>query len=217
MTTQDQLTAPSRLLPGLVVSVVGGLLTGGFVAWAYYDDAFRPLAHAFGLWITLVVLLSARRPVGDAVARSVLGLATAVLAFYVGLKVMYGIDYPGAPYSLNRDQITEWLVLAVIAGCLFGWVFCRVGWHGRAGTVATAAAVGLLVGDAYRRGSSYRGDIPVITTMTVIGIALVLAVAVRSRRQLARVALWTLPMAALGLLLASAPDAFEQLLTTGSL
>ena len=59
----------------------------------------------------------------------------------------------------------------------------------------------LRVGDAYRRGADYRGDNPVVTAMTVVGTALILAVAVRSRRQLVRV---------------SAPDALEQLLITGS-
>ena len=213
----NQLTAPPRLLPGLLLAGVGGLLTGSFAAWAYYDDTFRPLAHTFGLWILLVVLLSARRPAVEAGGRSVLALATAVLTFYVGKKVRYGVDYPGMPYPLNRDEIVEWLALAAVAGCLFGWVFCRVGREGLLGAVATAGAVGLLVGDAYRRSWHYGGDLPVVTTMTLIGVALMLAVGVRSRRQLGRVALWTLPMAVLGMLLVSAPDALEQLVITGSL
>jgi hypothetical protein len=37
---------------------------------------------------------------------------------------------------------------------------------------------------------------------------------VRSRRQLAEIALWVVPMAALGLLLVSLPDVLEQLLIT---
>jgi hypothetical protein len=217
MATQDQLTAPPRLLPGLVLSFVGGLLTGSFAAWAYYGDTFRPLAHTFGLWITLVVLLSARRPVVDAVVRSVLALATAVLAFYIGKQVMYGIEYPGSPYSLNGEVIAEWLVLAAVAGCLFGWLFCRVGRDGWAGAAATAAGVGLLVGDAFRRSWNYGDQGAVVPAVTVVGVALVLALAVRSRRQLGLVALWTLPMAVLGVLLVSAPDALEQLLITGSL
>jgi hypothetical protein len=217
MTTQVRRGASVTLLPGLVLAAAGGLLTGGFAAWAYYDDTFRPLAHTFGLWVTLVVLVSARRPVREAVARSVLALGVAVLAFYVGQQVMYRIDYPGMPYSLNGELIAEWLVLAAVAGGLFGWLFSRVGRQDRAGAVATAAGVGLLVGDAFRRSWNYGGVDPAVGVATVVGIVVVLALGVRSPRQLALVALWTPPMAVLGVLLVSAPDALEQLLITGSL
>jgi hypothetical protein len=48
--------------PRLLAAVLAGFLTGGFAAWAYDDDTFRPLAHTFGLWITAVALLSTRQP-----------------------------------------------------------------------------------------------------------------------------------------------------------
>ena len=217
MTQTRPLAARVSDRPGLLAAVAGGLLTGGFAAWAYYSDTYRPLAHTFGLWITLVVLLSARRRVGWAVVRSVLALATAVVTFYVGKQVMYGIEYPGMPYALNREQITQWLVLAVIAGALSGVLFSRAGQDDRAGAVATAGAVGLLVGDAVRRCWTYGVVDPVVPAAAVLFIGLVLAGTVRSGRQLGRVALWTAPMAVLGAVLVSAPDALEQVLITGSL
>jgi len=212
-----------RLAPGLLAAVAGGLLTGGFGAWAYYDDTFRLLAHTFGTWIVLVVLVSARQPWPVAVLRSVAGLAAAVLSFYVGKKVVYGVDYPGMPYPLDVDQIVEWLVLAVVAGCLLGWSCCRIGRPDRAGTVSAAAAVGLLVADAARRLWSWRygwnwgfdHESAALTAVTVLGVALVLGIAVRSRRQLPAVVLWAVPMVALGLVLVSLPDALEQVLVTG--
>ena len=215
--TQLTVSPRTRAAAGPVLAMAGGLVTGGFAAWAYYGDTFQPLAHTFGLWIALVALLSARRPVRDAVARSVLALAAAVMAFYVGKKVMYGIEYPGGAYPLDRTEIVQWLVLSVVAGSLLGWAFHRIGRPGRAGALATAAAVGLLAADAYRRSSTYHSDAVVVVGFTVLAIAAVLAVAVRSPRQLAEVALWTLPMAAAGWLLVSAPDLLEQLLIPGSL
>jgi hypothetical protein len=204
-------------LRGIAAAAAGGLLTGGFAAWAYYSDTYRPLAHTFGLWVTLLLLLSARRPVRQAVVRSVLALAVAVLAFYVGKQVMYGIEYPGMPYALNREQIGQWLVLAVLVGALLGWLFSPAGDDGRAGAIATADAVGLLLGDALRRSWTYGVVDPVLGAAAVVFIGLVLAGTVRSGRQLGLVALWTAPMTVLGMLLVSAPDALEQLLLTGSL
>jgi len=110
----DNETAAVRRLPAgalEVVALIGGLLTGGVAAWAYYDELLRPPAHTFGLWITLVALLAARQQLRPAVVRGCLALIGAVLAFYVGKKVMYGIEYPGMPYSLNGTQVMTWLGL----------------------------------------------------------------------------------------------------------
>ncbi|SDY29848.1 hypothetical protein SAMN05661080_02991 [Modestobacter sp. DSM 44400] len=179
---------------GLAAALAGGLATGSFGAWAYHDDLLRPLAHRFGLWVLLVALLSARQPARTAIARSVLGLATAVLAFYVGKQVMYGIDYPGMPYALNFSVIAEWLVLAAVAGSLLGWAFHSIGRDGRRGAPATAAAVGLLVADAFRRSTNYATDGRVLVPFAALAVVLVLAVGVRSLRQLAGTAVWALPI-----------------------
>lgn len=200
-----------------VIAVLAGVLTGAFAAWAYYDDFFGPLSHTFGLWILTVALLSARRSPPSAITASCLALLAAVAAFYVGKKVMYGIRYPGMPYALNIDQLREWGVLAVIAGAVLGVVFAGIGAAGRRGSVATAAAVGLLLADAYRRADNYSSDRVVVIGFAVLAVIAVLAVAVRTPRQLLEIAAWTVPAAALGYALVSAPDALEQLLITGSL
>ena len=213
-----QLTVPlrARAAAGPALAVAGGALTGGFAAWAYYGEVFRPLAHTFGLWIALLALLSARRPVRDAVLRSVLALAAAVMTFYVGKDVMYGIEYPGLPSSVDADQLVQWLVLAAVAGSLLGWAFHGIGRPGHAGAASTAAALGLLAADAYRRSSNYHEDALVVVGLAALAAVAVLAVAVRSPRQLPEIALWTLPAAAAGWLLVSAPDLLEQFRVTGS-
>ena len=215
--TQLTVSPRARAAAGPALAVAGGLATGGFAAWAYYGEVFRPLSHSFGMWIALLALLSARRPVREAVLRSVLALAAAVVAFYVGKDVMYAIDYPGQPYSAGLDQIVQWLVLAVVAGSVLGWAFHRIGRPDHAGAASTAAALGLLAADAYRRSSNYPGDAAVVVGFAVLAAVAVLAVAARSPRQLGEIALWTLPAAVAGWVLVSAPDLLEQLLITGSL
>jgi hypothetical protein len=153
-----------------MVALAAGLITGGFAAWAYYDDFFRPLAHGFGLWITLLALLSADQRPRRAVVRACLALAAAVIAFYVGKKVMYGIDYPGMPSSINISVLTEWLILGVVAGATLGWAFSWAGRPGRTGALGTAAVIGLLVADAYRRSSNYHAEAPVVVAFTLLAV-----------------------------------------------
>lgn len=200
-----------------LIAVGAGLATGSFAAWAYYDDTFRPLAHSFSLWILTVALLSARQRRRHAIAASFLALALAVVAFYVGKQVMYGLDYPGMPYSINAADLVEWLVLAVVAAVLLGGVFAPIGTPGHAGSIGTAIAVGLLVGDAWRRTWFGPAGAWVLIGFAVLAIAAVLIVAVRSGRQLLPIAGWSAPASVLAVALVSAPDALEQVLVTGHL
>jgi hypothetical protein len=206
---------PPLLGSRAAVGVLAGAVTGGFAAWAYYDDTFRPLSHSFGLWIALLALVSAGQPARRAIVHSGLALAAAVLAFYVGKKVMYGIDYPGMPYAINASDLVEWLVLSVVAGVALGWAFSWARRPGPAGALGTAASLGLLLGDAYRRGHGYGSEAPVLGVFTVLAVVAVLAVTVRSWARLGLVAAFAVPCAVLGFLLVSAPDLLEQFLFTG--
>ncbi|SDG24735.1 hypothetical protein [Klenkia brasiliensis] len=202
-------------LPGLALlcarAALGGLLSGGFAAWAYYDDLFRELSHTFGLWILLVVLVSARRPWRPAVLASTTGLAVAVAAFYIGKDLMYALEYPGMPYAVNLTVLAQWLVLAGIAGPLLGWVFSHVGRVDLPGTGATAAAVGLLVADAARRTTTHSAD-PAVLLLGAVAVAVVLVLGIRTRTQLLAGLVCAVPCAGVGTALVSAPDLLEQLL-----
>ncbi len=200
---------------GTVVAICAGLLSGALGAYSYYDPLLRPIAHTLGLWIVVVIVAAARRPPRTAIAYATAALLSAVVAFYVGKKVMYALRYPGQPYTLNYTELGLWIVLAIAAGLGLGWAFHRIDRRGWPGATATAAAAGLLLGDALSRGYLYRDDVPVATVITVIGLGLLLLLTQRDRGQLSRAALLTLPATVSAVLLLGAPDVIEQLVFVG--
>lgn len=199
----------------LIVSTCAGLTSGCFAAYAYYDVLLRPLSHTFGIWITLIAVLSARHHIVVAILRSVAALVAAVLAFYLGKKIMYGLRYPDMPYSLSTSTITTWLVLAFIVGLVLGPAFSYIGRAEQVGSLATGGAIGLLLADTFRRASNYSNDSITLIIFALIAVFVLLAVAIRTPLQLASTAAWTLPMAAVGYLLVNAPDLLQQLLLSG--
>jgi hypothetical protein len=124
---------------------------------------------------------------------------------------MYAIEYPGMPYSVNLAELAQWLVLACIAGPLLGWAFSFVGRADLRGTLASAAAVGLLVADAARRTVGWSPD-PAVLVLCVLSVVVVLAIGARSRAQLLAVVAGSVPCAVLGGALVAAPDLLEQFL-----
>jgi len=191
-------------------ALLGGLVSGAIGAYAYYSPVLRPLAHAFTLWIALLAAVVPGARDGRAIARAIVALEAAVVAFYYGKDVMYGIKYPGMPYSVNLEQLGLWCFLAAVAGTAAGLVFGPIGREDVRGTVSTALAAGLLLGEVVRR--SDRADGPVFTVVTLLALGLVLGRGIRSRSQAVRVVAWTVPMALAGFLLVSGPDVLEQIL-----
>ncbi|WP_410616662.1 hypothetical protein [Amycolatopsis sp. lyj-109] len=191
-------------------ALLGGLVSGAFGAYAYYSPTLRPLAHAFTLWIALLAAVVPGARDGRAIARAIVALVAAVLAFYYGKDVMYGVKYPGMPYLISTEQIVLWCVLAAVAGTAAGLVFGPIGREDVRGTVSTALAAGLVIGEVVRR--SDRTDGIVFAVATLLALGLVLARGIRSRPQAVRVAGWTVPMALAGFLLVSGPDLLEQIL-----
>lgn len=198
-------------------ALLGGLLSGAVGAYCYYDPLLRPLSHTFGLWLAVVILVTARRPWRLAVLNAAAALEAAVIAFYVGKKVMYAIRYPGQPYSINGPQVFLWVLLALIAGIGLGLVLHQLGGVGRGAVAAAAVAAGLLVADALHRGMIYYGDISVLVVATAVWL-LVLALVVRQspRREVLCAALLAVPATVVSVALISAPDLVEQLVFVGS-
>jgi hypothetical protein len=204
---------------GLVRAVAPAALAAAALAvvivYAYYNDPWRPLAHILGPWVALAVAVAFRRPLVLAISASVASLAVAVVTFYVGLKVGHDIRWVGTAsvMPVSWGDIQLWLLLAAVAGAilgLLGAIAARPDWRGAA---ATAAPLGLLVGDAYRRLSGWGMDVAVGADI-VLAIALFVAATRINRRPLLTLLLIGVAGVA-GFMAISAPDFLEQLLAEG--
>ena len=199
----------------LGVAAVVGVLAAVVVVYAYYNDPWRPLAHTLGLWVALTAAVTFGRPVPRAVAAAITFLAVAVVSFYVGLKVGHDIRWAGSGsvMGINWGDAQLWLILAVPAGAVLGLLGAsatRRDWYGPA---ATAALLGLLLGDAWRRLASYGPDIAV--TVDLLATVVILAVATRANRRPELTAAMTVVAALAGFVVVSAPDFLEQVLIEG--
>jgi Family of unknown function (DUF6518) len=193
--------------------VLAGALTGFIGAYCYYDGLLRPLAHTFGIWILLVTIVSAHQSAARAVANSIVTLLAAVITFNLGKKIIYDVRYPDTTYAISVDALGMWCVLAIVAGIVLGAAFHRAGQNNWRGAGATAAAIGLLIADAARRGITYPDQAQVVGLFAILAIGTVLIwVGPMPGRQLARIMLLVAPFVALGLALVAIPDLLQALL-----
>lgn len=207
---QARTWALALLLAGAV-----GVAVAVAAVYAHYNDPWRPLAHTLGIWAVAASAAGFRRPPPLAIGASVAFLAAGVVTFYVGLKVGHDIRWAGtdSAMSINWHGIQLWLVLATLAGIVFGLLgsfAARRDWKGAA---ATAALLGLLLADAYRRFSNWGVDVAVIVDV-VAGLAVFLIACRYNKRPLLTLSL-TIATGVLGLLVVSVPDFIEQGLIDG--
>ncbi|RSN60679.1 hypothetical protein DMH01_15465 [Amycolatopsis sp. WAC 04182] len=210
----DTIDSQTAFRPGRAELLVAGagILSGAFASVAYYTD-IRTLAHSFVIWIVLVSLVTTRRPAPQAVIRAIIALLAAVLAFYLGKKVIYGIKYPDAPsYQINLPTVAIWCVLAIIAGLVLGMGLRYIGTPNWPGALATAAAAGLILADSWRLGGSVLWERPLQLVVNVPAAAGLIALGSRSRRQLGKILALLLPLTMIGYGIVSAPDLIEDVL-----
>lgn len=203
-----QSIAPVLLLVALV-----GVLSGLFAAYGYYHDALNSFAHALSPWVLLAAVVSARQRRSQAVLRTVTGLLGAVVAFFAGKPVFYGIYYPDvSPIDVDTNKLALWCVLAVIAGTVLGVVFSKIGSADWSGAAATAVAVSLILVATLGEVGSYilARDLPLIV-FSLAAVVVVLVLADTTARQLKRTAALTLPLVLVSLALLAAPDLIEQI------
>ncbi|WP_037306949.1 hypothetical protein [Amycolatopsis orientalis] len=191
-------------------ALLAGVVSGSIGAYAYYSDVLRPLAHSFTIWIVLVVAVTAGAPRRRATIRAVGALIAAVLAFYWGKALVYDIKYAGMPYQIDVSTTALWCALAIAGGLLAGFLLNAIGRTDIRGTVATAAAVGLLAADVVRQ--SGRSGVGVLLLATVVAIGYVGFRGIRSARQAIQVAAYAIPLGGLGFIVVSAPDILEEIL-----
>lgn len=173
-------------------ALAAGGVTGMVVAYSYYDRLLRPLAHTVGLWILLAVAVSAGQTARRAILRTSTAVLAAIVALHLGQRLIYWIKYAGDAYAFGLRSFGLWSLLALAAGAVLGPVFARIGRSDWPGSGATAAAVGLLVADVFRRTQNYPGETPVLRTFAVLAILTVLALAAVNRSQMVRTVLLSL-------------------------
>lgn len=212
----DPATPIRRGWPQLIAgTATAGAIAAVVIVYAYYNDPWRPLAHALGIWAVLATAVAFRRPLRQAVGAAVSFLAAAVVSFYVGLKVGHDIRWAdsGSVMGVNWEQIQLWLVLAVAAGAVFGLLGAVAAWQDWRGAAATAVLLGLLLGDAWRRGTTYRLDVAV--AVDLLAAVVVFVIAARANRHPALTLGLTVITSGVGFLVVSAPDFIEQLMIEG--
>ncbi|MGI8612766.1 MAG: DUF6518 family protein [Nocardioidaceae bacterium] len=196
---------PRATASAVTASVVAGAVTGLVAAFSYYDRLLRPLAHTFGLWILLAVIVSAGQTPRRAILRASTAVFAAIVAFHLGQRLIYRIKYHGDAYTFSANSLALWCLLALAAGVVLGPVFARIGRSGWSGSAAAAAAIGLLVADVRRRTHNYPGDSATLLTFAVLAVIIVIVLTAVSRRQLVRTALLILPCVVLAYFLVSTP------------
>ncbi|GAA1219676.1 hypothetical protein [Prauserella alba] len=190
-----------------VIPAVTGLLAGAAVAWSYYDDVLRSLAHTFTVWVVLAVLVARRRTPADAYARVTALLLAAVASFYGFRSVFYVVLYGGF-YPPPLMRLVTWFVLALVAGLVLAFVLRHVGVDGWWGALACAGAIGLVIGDLVRR---FDADDVALLAVSGAAVGVIAWLGVPSARQAARVAAAVVPCAVLGFGVVLLPDLFEDL------
>jgi hypothetical protein len=199
----------------LALAAFAGLILAIAVAYAYYHDPWRPLAHILAPWAVLATAVAYRRRWALAVGASITSLAVAVVTFYVGLKIAHDIRWAdtGSSMDVNWSGVQLWLVFACFTGGVFGLlgaVAPRREWRG---ATATAVLLGLIVGEAYRRFSGLGPDL--VFALDVFLAVAVFAVATRDNRRPALTLILTIGAAVPGFLIVSGPDFIQQLLIEG--
>jgi hypothetical protein len=83
-----------QLNRGEAMTAVLGLAVGAFVGVAFDEHTVRPPAHTDGLWILLVVVVSARHTMVRGILRGAGALLLGVLAFFAGRRIGYHMLVP---------------------------------------------------------------------------------------------------------------------------
>lgn len=203
--TRNSESTADGLLRGSIVPAASGLLSGALVAWFYYDDVFRSLAHTFTVWIVLAVAVARRRTLADAYVRVAALLIAAVASFYGFRSVFYVVLYGGF-YPPPLMRLVTWFVLALAAGLVLAFVLRHIGVEGWWGSLACAGAIGLVLGDLVRQ---FDADDVALLAVSCAAIGVIAWLGVSSARQAARIAGAVVPCAVLGFGVVLLPDLFE--------
>jgi len=191
----------------LLLGISSGVIAGG----CYYADDLKIVAHSLGIWILICGVLCIGQSWRAAFILSCTALGTAVCSFYVSRSVIYGFLYEGH-YPLDLETILLWLSIAVAISPVFAWTGSRIRQGSGQAPFCAALYFGLLMSDAIHASTrwSWVHQLPLLA---VSGVGVVLLLAKISRFGVSRIktALWSVPVATVGLFLLSVPDALQSL------
>ena len=114
-----------QLNRGEAMTAVLGLAVGAFVGVAFDEHTVRPPAHADGLWILLVVVVSAPHTMIRGILRGAGALPLGVLAFFAGrqIRLMLAPAW-GFPPRVHAVDLAFWCLVGFIAGVFLGVIAC---------------------------------------------------------------------------------------------
>ena len=117
-----------QLNRGEAMTAVLGLAVGAFVGVAFDEHPVRPPAHADGLWILLVVVVSARQTMLRGILRGAGALLLGVLAFFAGRRIGYHMlaPAPGFPPRVHAVDLAFWCLVGFVAGVFLGVIACWI-------------------------------------------------------------------------------------------
>ena len=184
-----------------------------FGAFSYYGDTIlRPFAHTFGIWILLIVVVSARQTLLRGALRGAGALLLSVVSFFYGKQIYYDILYPGPgfPYRVHAYELLFWGALGLVGGAVLGVIASRIGPPGWLAAAAAALLMGLLLADAYHWYHTWDAACPWPSPSAASIV--IAALGHRSRRQIGYTAVLLVPGTIVGSVLVSAPDWAQELL-----
>lgn len=190
---------------------MSGAFSGVLGAVFASNDPWRPLAHTFGIWLALSLVIGRSSSFRLSAAKVMTALVAAVVGFEFGKSSYYELEYSVGSAPVNTQRLVFWMVAAVGAGAVLGLVAQRL-WHPDwTGVAALAAATGLFVADGYRRLDNW-GVWDIAVVFDAIAVVAMLVLFHRSpARTLATVGI-ALPLAILAWAVVSLPDLIEQVL-----
>ena len=95
---------------------------------AFDEHTVRPPAHADGLWILLVVVVSAPHTMIRGILRGAGALLLGVLAFFAGRRIGYHMlaPAPGFPPRVHAVDLAFWCLVGFVAGVFLGVIACWI-------------------------------------------------------------------------------------------
>ena len=189
------------------IAALAAVVVGAFGAFSYYGDTvLRPFAHTFGIWLYLVVAVSARQPPLRGALRGGGALALSVVAFFYGKQIYYDILYPGPgfPYRVHPTELIFWVVLGLLGGGALGLIASRVGSPGWLSAAAAALLMGLVLTDAYQWYRTWGEGLSL--AVALIAAAAIAVLGFRSWHQISCIAILLVPGIVAGYFIVSVPD-----------